>query len=79
MNIFAWIRRWRIERLRTRLRDVRRKADQVDSELSDLIVDCENFDRVLVELRSGPLRLDVDPIHPSSTVSTAAAPASPIS
>lgn len=79
MNIFAWIRRWRVERHRKRLKDIRHKADQVDSELSDLIVDCGNFERVLVELRSGPLRLDVDPIHPSSMVSTAAAPASPIS
>lgn len=57
MNLFAWFQRMRIVRLRKRLEAIRLEANDAEDTLQDIIADCQNFDRLGDELRSGPLRL----------------------
>lgn len=66
MNLWAWIQRRKIKSLEKRLEAIRREADRVEMRLQDTIADCHNFESLLAELRSGHLRLEVDPHHSSS-------------
>lgn len=66
MNLWEWIQNWRIARLEKRLDAMKRDADLLEIQLQDAIADCHNFDRLLVELRSGQLQLEADPLLSSS-------------
>lgn len=68
MSLCAWIQRRRIISLEKRLDAIRLEADRLEIQSRDAIADCHNFDRLLVELRSGQLQLEADPLLSSSAV-----------
>lgn len=77
MNLWERIQNWRIARLEKRLVSIKGDADLLEIQLQDTIADCSNFDRLVAELRSGPLRLEAVPTEPSS-MSIPQDPPSPI-
>jgi hypothetical protein len=61
MNLVAEIQRWRIVRLRRRLKKISLEADRAEADLKDVINEVDNFERLLGELRAGGFALEGEP------------------